>query len=84
MAIYQHVKMTYHNHDMEDYITIIDITIILHTTSEPSVHLTPMYVKLYFNLCMHILSHRDTQTNMHTYTVDRENFGVKKARKIKI
>ena len=25
--------MAYHNHDMEDYITIIDMTIILHITA---------------------------------------------------
>ena len=26
MVIYRYVKMAYHNHDMEDYIVIIDMT----------------------------------------------------------
>ena len=33
MAIYRYVKMTYHNHDMEDYIAIIAMTIILNITT---------------------------------------------------
>ena len=33
VAIYRYMKMTYHNHDMEDYINYHDIRYILHITS---------------------------------------------------
>ena len=45
------MKIVYHNHDMEDYITIIDITIILHITS----------VYAYAHICMIMY------TYMHDY-----------------
>ena len=32
VAIYRYMKMTYHNHDMEDYIDYHDIRYILHIT----------------------------------------------------
>ena len=33
VTIYRYMKMTYHNHDMEDYIDYHDIRYILHITS---------------------------------------------------
>ena len=32
VTIYRYMKMTYHNHDMEDYIDYHDIRYILHIT----------------------------------------------------
>ena len=44
VTIYQYMKITYHNHDMEDYIDYHDIRYILHITS--------MYVRMY--VCMYV------------------------------
>ena len=47
VAIYQYMKMTYHNHDMGDYIDYHDIRYILHITTYVPQH----YVGMDQNLC---------------------------------
>ena len=64
VAIYRYMKMTYHNHDMEDYIDYHDIRYILHITS--------MYVCMY--VCILVLGRMVEHSNIRSLSNFQQMF----------